>query len=69
MEGEAWKARMEDRIQQLEIKSAVDFERHESVMRRLDKIDGHISKLVWLIIVAIVGAFMTFVINGGLVGA
>lgn len=45
---------------------AVEFER---VNRRLDKIEQLISRLVWLIMVAIVGAFMTFVINGGLANA
>lgn len=58
--------KLEERVSKLEIKSAVDFERHSSVIKRLDKIDGHISKLMWLIVTAIVGGFMAFVINGGL---
>lgn len=58
--------RLEARVQKLEINSAVDFERHSAVIKRLDKIDGHISKLVWLIMAAIVGGFMTFILNGGL---
>lgn len=58
--------KLEERVSKLEIKSAVDFERHSSVIKRLDKIDSHISKLMWLIVTAIVGGFMAFVINGGL---
>ena len=34
--------------------------------RRLDKIDGHISRLVWLIIAAILGGFMSFVMQGNI---
>lgn len=59
-------ARLEERVSKLEIKSAVDHERHNSIVKRLDRIDGHISKLVWLIVAAIIGAFMTFMIGGGL---
>ena len=57
---------LEDRVSKLEIKSAVDHERHSSVILRLDKIDGHISKLVWLIMTAIIGAFMAFLMSGGM---
>ncbi|MEL6915563.1 MAG: hypothetical protein AAFP13_13785 [Pseudomonadota bacterium] len=35
---------------------------------RLDKIDGHVAKLVWLILAAIIGGFMSLVIRGGLLG-
>ncbi|MEL6548792.1 MAG: hypothetical protein AAFQ54_00960 [Pseudomonadota bacterium] len=35
---------------------------------RLDRIDGHIAKLVWLILAAIIGGFMSLVIRGGLLG-
>lgn len=58
-------ARSDERLTKLEVKSAVDHERHENILKRLDRIDGHISKLVWLIITAIIGAFMTFLIRGG----
>lgn len=58
-------ARSDERLTKLEVKFAVDHERHENILKRLDRIDGHISKLVWLIITAIIGAFMTFLIRGG----
>lgn len=60
-------AKLDERISKLEIKSAVDFERHGSVIKRLDRIDGHVSKLIWIIITAIVAAFMTFILKGGLI--
>ncbi|UQS95100.1 hypothetical protein Pam3_29 [Pseudanabaena phage Pam3] len=58
-------AKQDDRLTKLEVKSAVDYERHLAIVGRLDKIDGHISKLVWLILSAIVGALLTFLIRGG----
>ena len=59
-------ARLDDRLTKLEVKSAVDHERHDNIIKRLDRIGGHINKLVWLIITAIVSTFMTFVVRGGL---
>lgn len=41
--------------------------RFDQIDRRLEKIDGHISRLVWLIIAAIVGGTMSFVMQGGTV--
>ena len=41
--------------------------RFDQLDRRLEKIDGHVSRLVWLIIAAIVGGTMSFVMNGGTV--
>lgn len=58
---------VEKRVSALEIISAVETERFNSLINRLDRIDGHIGKLVWLVIAAILGAFMSFVIKGGLV--
>ena len=58
-------ARGDERLTKLEVKSAVDQERHDNIIKRLDRIDGHVNKLVWLIITAIIGAFMTFLIRGG----
>ena len=40
--------------------------RFNQIDRRLEKIDGHISRLVWLIIAAIMGAGMSFVMSGGM---
>lgn len=66
MDSEQELSRLAERVSKLEINSAVDHERHSSIVKRLDRIDGHISKLVWLIVTAIVGAFMAFLISGGL---
>lgn len=68
MPDEAWKADIEARMRAVETSQVANAVRYEAIASRLDKIDGHISKLLWLIIAAIVGGFMTFVINGGLVG-
>lgn len=48
---------------------AHDAEAFGRIHQRLDKIDGHISRMVWLIVAAIVGGVMTFILNGGLAGA
>lgn len=45
---------------------AVENERHKTIVKRLDRIDGHINKLMWLIIAAIVGGLMQFMLGGGL---
>lgn len=39
--------------------------RFNQIDRRLDKIDGHIARLVWLIIAAIVSGFVSIVMQGG----
>ena len=39
--------------------------RFDQIDRRLEKIDGHISRLVWLIIAAMVGGLMSFLMKGG----
>lgn len=61
------------RVSALETRAAVDDERYLSIQRRFDdtdkklgNIDGHISKLVWVVVVAIVGAFIKFAMDGGL---
>lgn len=41
-------------------------QRFNQIDTRLDRIDGHISRLVWLIIAAIVGGFMSFLMKGNL---
>ena len=43
--------------------------RFSQVDKRLDRIDALISRLVWLIIAAILGGFMSFVLKGSLIGA
>ena len=39
--------------------------RFDQIDRRLEKIDGHISRLVWMIIAAMVGGFVSFLMKGG----
>lgn len=38
--------------------------RFNHIDQRLDKIDGHMTRLVWLIIAAIIGAMMSFMMQG-----
>lgn len=59
-------SKQDDRITKLEVKSAVDHERHTAIVGRLDRIDGHVSKLVWLILASIVAAVLSFILRGGL---
>lgn len=61
-----WQRDIERRLTTLERDHAVDGERYRNIEKRLDRIDGHIAKLVWLIIAAIVGGLMAFIMQGGL---
>ena len=42
--------------------------RFGQIDRRLEKIEGHMARLVWLIIAAILGGFMSFVMQNGALG-
>ena len=42
--------------------------RFNGIDKRLDRIDALISRLAWLIVAAIIGAFMSFVLKGHLIG-
>lgn len=59
---------LEKRVTTLERDYAVGAERHTQIVSRLDKIEGNISKLVWLIVTAIAGGFMGFIMRGGMFG-
>jgi hypothetical protein len=68
-------AAIEAMVTRLETGRAVDTEKHlrlearfESIDTRLDRIDGVISRLVWLIVAAIVGGFVSFALKGGVPG-
>ncbi len=39
--------------------------RFDDIEKRLDKIDSHVSRVVWLIVTAIIVAVMGFMISGG----
>ena len=41
--------------------------RFDAIDKRLDQLDGHLSRVVWIIVVAIITSFMTFILKGGLV--
>lgn len=57
---------IEERLVVLEISAAVESERYMSILKRLDKIDSHVGRLVWLILGGIIAAFIAFVVGGGL---
>ena len=57
---------IEERLVVLEITVAVESERYMSILKRLDKIDSHVGRLVWLILGGIIAAFIAFVVGGGL---
>ena len=58
---------LERRIAKLEVDAAVDAEKNANVVRRLDKIEAGLSKLLWLVIALILGGIVNFILNGGLV--
>ena len=65
--------KIEAAIIRLETERAVNEEkqkfmegRFNQIDSKLMRIDGHISKLVWLIIAAILGAFMSFIMQGAI---
>jgi hypothetical protein len=62
----SWRAEMEKRVTKLETDRAVEAERYANIIRRLDKIEGGMSKLLWLVIAIIAGGIMNFIMNGGL---
>lgn len=61
-----WRAEMDKRVTKLEMDRAVEAERYQNIIRRLDKIEGGMSKLLWLVIAIITGGVMNFILSGGL---
>ena len=51
-----------------EEKRRFDESRLRDMDTRIDRIEGHLSKLVWLIVAAILGGFMSFVMKGAMLG-
>lgn len=49
-----------------ETQTALATERYSNINSRLDKIDGHMAKLIWIILVGILGAAGSFILSGGL---
>ena len=56
---EAWQRKQD-------VDNAVRDERWNATLDRLNKIDGHLSKIVWLVIGGIVAALVAFIVGGGL---
>lgn len=57
-----WKA-----ITALQLSDAIRGKESEQIISRLDRIDGHLSKLLWAFIAGFVTSAVVFVVNGGLV--
>jgi hypothetical protein len=73
LRAEARMAALEDGFKRVELDRAVDREkekrmeaRFDVVDKRLDRIDGLIARLAWLIVAAIVGGLMSFLLGAGL---
>lgn len=54
------------RVGRLETADAVSAERDKHIQSSLQKIESNLSRVVWLIVTAIVGGVLTFVVQGGL---
>jgi hypothetical protein len=62
---ENWRHELDtDRAVEAE-RSLYTSKRFDSIEKRLDKIDSHVSRVVWLIVTAIIVAVMGFMISGG----
>lgn len=59
---------LKDRVTLVERHQAVKSATDEAIEMRLTKIETVLSRLTWLLISAIAGAFLTFVLSGGLSG-
>ena len=59
---------LEQRVSKLEIQGAVDNERYGAIVQRLNKIDGHLSRIMMTIITSLLAAIVMFIVNGGLRG-
>lgn len=62
---EQWKQEQEIEVALIKERRATTDERFDRVEKRLDKIDGHVSRLVWLVVAAILSAIVTFTVKGG----
>ena len=57
---------LKDRVTVVERLQAVKTATDEAIEHRLDKIETVLSRLTWLMVTGIGGAFIAFVISGGL---
>ena len=58
---------IERRVTMLEQRDAVNSVQYKNIEKRLDRIDGHIGKLVWLVLGVIITSIVGFVVAGGTV--
>lgn len=63
---EDWRIKMDEWRASQSIESAVASDRYKNIEKRLDSINGHITKLVWLLVTGLVVPVIAFVVNGGL---
>lgn len=59
---------LRERVNLVELHQAVKSATDEAIEVRLTKIETVLSRLTWLMITSILGAFAMFVISGGLKG-
>lgn len=57
---------LKDTFNELQVEHAKAMERQGNIISRLDKLDGGLSKLFWLVAGASVSFVMVWVFNGGL---
>lgn len=55
---------LENRVTSIETRLAVAERDIEGINKKLDKIDANLSKLMWIVIVAVVGAVLRIVMQG-----
>ncbi len=60
---------LEQRIRYVENTVAVTQANFKNIIERLDKIDGHQSKLLWLMAAAILGGLLNLLVQAGIVGS
>lgn len=56
---------LRDRLAKVEQDLAVRQETLKGISERLSKIETTLSRLTWIVITAVVGAALTFLLNGG----
>lgn len=63
---EEWRLHAERRLNRVETRTAVDEVHRDAVERRLSRIEDNLRWLIRMVIGGLVGAFITFILRGGL---
>lgn len=50
----------------LKLTNAVSQERYRHIDEKLTKIEGALSRLMWIVLAAVLGGIVTFIMSGGL---